>query len=200
MITFNISDIKVSDVFNITSVNDLDLTASDVKLHPYDVVVVRKNPGYQPQLNVRIEGEVVYPGTYVLKNKNERISDVIKRAGGLTLQAFDQGGYVTRINNKTVINQVNTEKINRIQQGLKDTTTPLLQEIERPADQIAVDLTTILSNPGSRNDLTLEDGDVITIPREKMDVRISGRFISYPCCLRGTHEPEKLFRTGRRVS
>ncbi len=175
--TFNITNIQISDVIDITSVNDLNINASDVKLQPYDVVVVRKNPGYQPQINVRIEGEVVYPGNYVLKNKNERISDLIKRAGGLTLQAYDQGGYVTRINNKTLVNQVNTEKINRIQQTLKDTAAPVIQEIERPADQIAVDLATILSNPGSRNDLTLEEGDVITIPREKMDVRISGQVL-----------------------
>lgn len=175
--TFDISDIQVSNVFDITSVKDLNLTASEVKLQPYDVVVVRKNPGYYPQVNVRIEGEVIFPGTYVLKNKNERISDVIKRAGGLTLQAFDQGGYVTRINNKTVINEVNTQKINRIQRNLKDTAAGLIQEIERPADQIAVDLNTILANPGSRNDLTLQDGDVITIPREKMDVRISGQVL-----------------------
>ncbi len=175
--TFNINDIKVSNVFDVTSANDLNITASEVKLQPYDVVVVRKNPGYYPQVNVRIEGEVVFPGTYVVKSKNERISDVIKRAGGLTLQAYDEGSYVTRINNKTIINQVNAQKVSRIQTTLRDTSTGAMQEIERPVDQIAVDLTTILSNPGSPNDLTLEDGDVITIPREKMDVRISGQVL-----------------------
>ncbi len=175
--TFNINDIKVSDVFDITSVNDLNITASEVRLQPYDFVVVRKNPGYKTQVNVRIDGEVVFPGTYVLKNKNERISDVIKRAGGLTLQAYDEGSYVTRINNKTITNQVNTEKINRIQTTLRDTAAGTIQQIDRPADQIAVDLNTILSNPGGRNDLTLEEGDVITIPREKMDVRISGQVL-----------------------
>jgi protein involved in polysaccharide export with SLBB domain len=174
--TFSISDIRISDVFDITSVKDLDVTASDVKLRPYDVVVVRKNPGYHPQVNVRIEGEVVFPGAYVLKSKNERISDVIKRAGGLTLEAYNQGGYVTRINTKTVINEVNAQKINRIQTTLKDTTSGTLQ-VDRPVDQIAVDLSTILANPGGRNDLTLEEGDVITIPREKMDVRISGQVL-----------------------
>ncbi len=175
--TFNIKDIQVSNVFDINSVKDLDLTASEAKLQPYDVVIVRQNPGYKPQINVRIEGEVVFPGTYVVKNKNERISDVINRAGGLTLQAYNQGGFVTRINNKTIVNQVNNQKINRIQTTLKDTTASAMQEIDRPVDQIAVDLTTILSNPGGRNDLTLEDGDVITIPREKMDVRISGQVL-----------------------
>lgn len=175
--TFNISDIKVSNVFDVTSANDLNITASEVKLQPFDVVIVRKNPGYTPQLNVRIDGEVVFPGTYVVKNKNERISDVIKRAGGLTRQAYDQGSYVTRINNKTITNQVNAQKINTIQTTLKDSTAIARQEIDRPVDQIAVDLAAILSKPGGRNDLTLEDGDVISIPREKMDVRISGQVL-----------------------
>ena len=177
--SFNLNDLKVSQVFDITSVNDLNVTASEVRLQPYDVVAVRKKPGYQPQIQVQIEGEVVFPGAYVLENRNERISDVIKRAGGLTLQAYDQGGYITRNNNnnKTVINDLNSEKINRIQKTLKDTADRVMQEIQRPVDRIAVDLSTILSTPGSRNDLTLEEGDVITIPKEKMDVRISGQVL-----------------------
>lgn len=175
--SFNISDIKVAQIIDVSSVNDLDVTASEVRLQPFDVIEVRKNPGYNPQINIRIEGEVVFPGTYVAETKNERISDVIKRAGGLTLQAYDQGGYVTRNNNKTILNQVNSEKINRIQETLKDTTEGVMQEIERPVDRIAVDLSTILAHPGGRQDLTLEEGDVITIPKEKMDVRISGQVL-----------------------
>ena len=175
--TFNINDIKVSEIFDVASAADLSVTASDVKLQPYDVVVVRKNPGYIPQRSVRIEGEVLFPGTYVVNNKNERISDVIKRAGGLTPQAYDEGSYVTRINTKTITNQVNAQKANRIQTTLRDTSASSMQEIERPVDQIAVDLAKILSTPGSREDLTLENGDVISIPREKMDVRISGQVL-----------------------
>lgn len=175
--SFSIQDDRVSQVFDITSINDLNTTAADIKLSAYDAVVVRKNPGYQKQNDIKVEGEVVYPGTYVLRNKSERISDIIKRAGGLTLQAFNEGGYVTRNNNKTVLNQVNLEKINKIQETLKDTTNRVKQEVERTVDQIAIDLSTIIAHPGSRNDLILEEGDVITIPKEKMDVRISGQVL-----------------------
>ena len=175
--SFDIRDNRVSQVFDIISVNDLNTTAADVKLSAYDAVVVRKNPGYQIQNNIKVEGEVVYPGTYVLRSKNERISDVIKRAGGLTLQAFNEGGYVTRKNNKTVLNQVNLEKINKIQETLRDTANKVKQEVERTVDQIAIDLNTIMLHPRSRNDLILEEGDVITIPKEKMDVRISGQVL-----------------------
>ncbi|MDB5249663.1 MAG: hypothetical protein JWQ40_4057 [Segetibacter sp.] len=175
--SFNVTDTAVSQVFDINSVTDLEIGGADIKLRPYDAIIVRKNPGYQAQVNVRVEGEVVFPGPYVLKNKNERISDVIKRAGGFTMQAFDRGGYVTRINNKTVLNQLNTQKVNKIQETLKDTTGKVEKEVERAIDQIAIDLSTIMANPGSRNDIILEEGDVITIPKEKMDVRISGQVL-----------------------
>jgi len=167
----------LSRVFDITSVEDLQLKGAEVKLSSYDAIIIRKDPSYQKQVNVSVEGEVVFPGTYVLKTKNERISDVIKRAGGLTNQAYDQGGYVTRNNNKTVVNQVNAERINKIQAALKDTTGRLEREVERTVDRLAIDVSAILLNPGSKNDLTLEEGDVITIPKEKMDVRISGQVL-----------------------
>lgn len=175
--TFNIADVQISEVLNINSISDLNNQGNDVKLQPYDVVIVRRNPGYDIQTSIIVQGEVVFPGQYVLKNKNDRISDVIKRAGGLTLQAFEQGGYVTRRNNKSILNQVNAEKVNKIQETLKDTTGKVQEQIDRPVDQIAIDLVNILSNPGSRNDLILEEGDVITIPKEKMDVRISGQVL-----------------------
>jgi protein involved in polysaccharide export with SLBB domain len=175
--TFDISDIQISEVYNISSMPDLQQQGGDIRLRAFDVVIVRKNPGYIPQVNVSVEGEVVFPGAYVLKNKNDRISDVIKRAGGLTLQAYKQGGYVTRKNNKSIINQVNSQAINKIQETLKDTTGKVQQQVERNVDQIAIDLTKILAIPGSKEDLVLEEGDIITIPKEKMDVRISGQVL-----------------------
>lgn len=175
--TFNIADIQIAEVMDVSSLNDLQQRGADIKLQPYDAVIVRRNPGFMPQINVSVEGEVVFPGSYVLVNKNDRISNLIKRAGGLTLQAYEQGGYVTRKNNKNILNEVNTEKVNRIQKTLKDTTGGLEQQLERTVDQIAIDLSSILANPGSKNDLVLEEGDVITIPKEKMDVRISGQVL-----------------------
>ncbi|HEX8460704.1 MAG TPA: SLBB domain-containing protein, partial [Segetibacter sp.] len=168
----------ISQVFDITSVEDLQIKGADIKLSSYDIVIVRKNPGYQKQVNVSVEGEVFFPGPYVLKTKNERISDIIKRAGSLTNQAYELGGYVTRNNNSQALaSAINAEKINKIQTTLKDTSGILELEAKRTIDRIAIDLSTILANPGSKNDLTLEEGDIITIPKEKMDVRISGQVL-----------------------
>lgn len=175
--TFGVDDIKIADVIEVKSIADLEQNGKDVTLAPYDAVVVRKNPGYQTQVNVTVEGEVVFPGPYVLRNKNERISDLLKRAGGLTNQAYTQGGYLSRMNYSTVVNQLNTEKVSKIQEQLKDSTGRVEEEISRPVDQIALNISSILKTPGGKEDLILEDGDMLTIPKEKMEVRISGEVL-----------------------
>jgi protein involved in polysaccharide export with SLBB domain len=175
--TFNIADVQISEVYNINSVNDLETTGNDIKLKPYDEVIVRRNPGFQEQVNVRVEGEVVFPGPYVLQNKNERVSDVIKRAGGLTLQAYPQGAYITRVNTTGNSNQIAAKKVSKIQEQLKDTSRTVEQDIVRPFDQVALNLQAILSNPGGKDDIVMEEGDAITIPTERREVRISGEVL-----------------------
>ena len=175
--TFSIADVQIAQVLNVTSLTDLQVKGADIHLQPYDAIIVRRNPGFQEQVNVRVEGEVVFPGPYVLQTKNERVSSVIKRAGGLTLQAYANGGYISRINKTSVINQVNTEKITRIQQELKDTASVAEEDVAKPVDQIAVNLKSILAFPGGKEDIVMEEGDVLTIQKEKMEVRISGEVL-----------------------
>ncbi|WP_207495325.1 SLBB domain-containing protein [Aridibaculum aurantiacum] len=175
--SFGVADIQIADVIDVTSIADLEQNGRDIQLTPYDAVVVRRNPGYQAQVNVRVEGEVIFPGPYVLRNKNERVSDVIRRAGGLTNQAYKMGGYLTRVNNHNVVNQLNSEKVTKIQEQLKDSTGKVEQEVSRPVDQIAINLSSILANPGGKEDIVMEDGDILNIPKEKMEVRISGEVL-----------------------
>lgn len=61
------------------------------ELAPFDVVEVRRSPGYQPQRQVVLDGEVVFTGNYTLIRKNERLSDLVKRAGGITDDAYVRG-------------------------------------------------------------------------------------------------------------
>jgi protein involved in polysaccharide export with SLBB domain len=65
--------------------------APDVILHPYDNVFVRRQPGWETQRNVVLTGELRFPGRYSLLTKDERLADVIGRAGGLTSQAYSGG-------------------------------------------------------------------------------------------------------------
>ncbi len=175
--TFSVADVQIAEVLDINSGNDLETKGGDIKLQPYDAVIIRRNPGFQQQVNIRVEGEVIFPGTYVLRNKNERVSDVIKRAGGLTLAAYQQGVYISRINKKSIINEVNNEKLTKLQSQFKDTTVRVREEVNRLVDNIAIDLNSILKTPGGKEDVVMEEGDVLTIPKEKMEVRISGEVL-----------------------
>jgi len=174
---FDTTDLEIAQVINVESLASLDVNGNDIKLKPWDVIVVRKNPSFRTQVNVRIEGEVAYPGNYVLQSKNEKVSDLLKRAGGLTREAYPLGVYLKRINNKTVVDQLTSQKVSKIQEELKDTTKKVEEEILRPFDQMAINLTDVITNPGGIDDITLEEGDVLTIPRRKSEVRISGEVL-----------------------
>ena len=93
-------DFQQAETFQFRVDKDLALGEADATftLMPYDQVFVRRSPGYEEQQMVYVRGEVQYPGTYVLKNKNERISDVVARAGGLTPYAYQPGAQLIRLN------------------------------------------------------------------------------------------------------
>ena len=80
-------------------------------LQPYDQVYVRRSPGYQEQANVDITGEVLYDGTYALTNKSERLSDLVKKAGGVTPFAYVKGAKLIR--------QANDEELKRMEDVFK---------------------------------------------------------------------------------
>jgi protein involved in polysaccharide export with SLBB domain len=96
-----ISRVVKSDEINSNSLAEIfeyDLDKSlDFKVQPYDQIIIRKNPNSYSQKFITIEGEVAYPGNYALSSKNERISDVIKRAGGFKNMAFLQGATLFRL-------------------------------------------------------------------------------------------------------
>lgn len=114
------------------------------QLKPYDQVSVRRAPNYRQEETVFINGEVVYAGAYALRNKRQRISDLINMAGGLTPQAFVMGATLSRYSE------------------------------ELGSERVAIDLKTILANPGSEADLLLNNGDRINIPEFMQTVKING--------------------------
>jgi protein involved in polysaccharide export with SLBB domain len=171
------SDMKIAEVINVQSIESLALAANETKLRPWDVIVVRKNPSYRTQVNVRVEGEVAYPGNYVLQTKTERVSDIIKRAGGLTKEAYANGVYLKRLNNNSVVSQLTSQRVSKIQEQLKDTTGKVQQDVLRPFDQMAINLGNVLNTPGGIDDIILEEGDVLTIPQRKSEVRITGEVL-----------------------
>jgi protein involved in polysaccharide export with SLBB domain len=162
---------KTNNIFQFALTRDLKLTPTDAvfKLMPFDEVYVRRAPGFREQGTIEIKGEVVYAGTYAISDKNERISNVVKRAGGLMPDAFVVGATLTR-SNKLSSAEMNARKI----MMEKDSTIRNSQLTENKPYPVGIELDKILAKPGSSIDLLLQPGDVINIPRELQTVKVSG--------------------------
>lgn len=166
-----------ADLFNFPISTDLSISeeASNFTLEPFDVVIIRKSPYYEKQQVVEVEGEVLFPGKYVLQNKSERISDVINRTGGFTSDAFPAGGTLIRQTEYFDESSAALVKKLRIQAlGNQDSTTASGAFSINRNESIAIELKKIMDSPGSQFDLILKEGDVISIPKELQTVRVRG--------------------------
>ena len=145
-------------------------------LEPYDRVYVRRSPGYVPQTSVSISGEVIFPGSYILTHKEERLSDLVKKAGGLNSWAYVRGARLLR--------QMNAEEVARLAaagevlQNINDNI--IVSGIDRDRTySVGIDLQAALAKPGSDADLVLREGDQLIIPEYINTVKISGN-VMYP--------------------
>ena len=166
------------------------------KLKPFDEVYVRKSPGYFTQQNVEIEGEVMFAGTYTLTKKNERLSDLFKRAGGGTDLAYIPGARLER-----KVNDAERVRLEELVKMRKDEKERVLQEIainnnrsvgemqqivnmeeltEIPETyHVGIELDKALANPGGDFDIVLREGDRIHVPTYNGTVKIEGE-VMYP--------------------
>lgn len=153
--------------FDINRNLGLDQTADTFYLKPFDYVYVRRAPSYQEQRTVYITGEVRYPGAYSIGSKSERVSDLIKRAGGLMPTAYIKGANMKRVNQQA------EQNIDILEKTIEDT---LLAKVENQITdgQLELRLERILKEPGTEFDYLLKDGDQINIPEFSQEVRISG--------------------------
>src|SRR6218665_960458 len=163
-----------SDIVDIIVVNDsLDLssTSVDIPLMPFDIVAIKENPFYQPQISVKVSGEVMSPATYSLKSREERLSSLINRAGGLLYTANIGGAKLVRKKKEVA----DTSELKRLFRSLeKDSTkTASTLDVKNKTD-VAIDLAFILTHPGSADDITLEEGDELIVPRINNTVSIGG--------------------------
>ncbi|MGB4775292.1 MAG: SLBB domain-containing protein, partial [Daejeonella sp.] len=177
---------STSEIFYIDVDKDLRLMSDRFVLQPFDIVSVRNATGYEAQRQVYVEGEVLYPGTYTVSRKDERISDLIKRAGGLTALAYPSGASLKRPGNasssKNAIkaNSEEKEKLQKLQrlQGItKKDSVETLKEII-PNIYVGINLEKILKKPGLNYDLTLEEGDTLRVPKQLQTVKVTGQVLS----------------------
>ncbi|RGV60544.1 capsule biosynthesis protein, partial [Bacteroides thetaiotaomicron] len=142
-------------------------------LQPYDEVYVRRSPGYQAQQNVVIDGEILFGGNYAMTNREERLSDLVNKAGGPTSLAYLRGAKLTRVASagekkrmgdviRLMSRQLGEAMIDSLGIGVEDTFT------------VGIDLEKALTNPKGSADLVLREGDVVFIPKNTNTVTING--------------------------
>ena len=147
-------------------------------LQPYDEVYIRKSPAYKKQQNIVVSGEVLFDGTYALIKKNERISDVISRAGGVTPDAYVKGArLLRRMSEEERRRQADAIRMARSSEGKDSISLEKLNLSETYTVGIRLDLA--LANPDSDYDIVMKEGDVLYVPEYINTVKISGA-VMYP--------------------
>ncbi|SMO60938.1 SLBB domain-containing protein [Solitalea koreensis] len=195
---------QTAQLYNFSITKDLkdNPEVANFILQPFDEIHVRPAPGYEQQKKITIEGEVLYPGNYTIINKGDRISDVIKRSGGLSAIAFPEGAVLLRKQKLTETDKMlKRERLNALIKQSRDTSAVIKEltkeekakggmgektemiELAEKADLLGINLPKILEKPGSKFDILLEDGDVIKVPKELQTVQVKGEVL-YPILIR----------------
>lgn len=143
----------------------LDSVTEQILLKPYDQVYIRRNPQFQLQQNIKIMGEVLYPGTYPKLQADERISSIISRSGGLKENSNLSGALLYRdrdsvTNTSAILKNDSSASGNSVSNGSKEA--------------VAIDMVKAIQNPGSKFDLVVNAGDVIYVPATNPVIEIKG--------------------------
>ncbi|MBS9525684.1 SLBB domain-containing protein [Litoribacter alkaliphilus] len=239
---------KIAEIITIEIDKDLNVRPEDagITLEPFDHVFIRKSPGFQREKVVKVEGEVLYPGDFALGKTDERISDVLKRAGGMNQFAYPKGATLIRRTEFYKTLEEEERKLKNLQSLLdhidrgdnvdnSETEMELLKRLEkrvevlreerdkrreeekdanlgfiedryaaldgadtssvkltiRETELVGIELEKIIQNPRSKYDLILQEGDVLSIPKELQTVRMRGEVL-YPTTAR--YDNNRSFR------
>lgn len=152
--------------------------AENFYLEPFDAVYIRRSPAYRRQQNVVVAGEVLFSGSYSLLNKNERLSDLVSKAGGVTPDAYVKGARLIRKLSDEERRRQN-DAIRMAQNGEGKDSISIQKLNLSETYTVGIDLEKALANPKSDFDLVLREGDVLYIPEYVNTVKISGS-VMYP--------------------
>ena len=156
-----------------------DFTISDqpdFTLMPFDEVYVRRSPDYNEQQNVIIEGEVQFAGNYALSNKGQRLSDVVKQAGGLTKRAYAEGTKLLRQMTPEERDQMEIV-LRTAQRNSGNDSIDIKKLLTNATYPVGIELEKALKNPGTDDDPILREGDRIVVPRYDGTVKINGEVL-----------------------
>ncbi len=172
--TLTAQDARASMIIEVKGLEDLSSSEKNINLRPSDLITIKRKPGYLAFQTITVTGELQYPGPYVLEKREERVSDLIKRAGGFTPEAYLEGAYIRRYNLEDKANQVRQQTILNIQEQLNDSTDFVEQDVKKQYDQIPLNIPQLLTTPNSPEDVVLMSGDELIVPKYNAQVRISG--------------------------
>lgn len=143
-------------------------------LEPYDVVQVRRSPGFHTPRQVTISGEVTFGGSYTMEKKNQRLSDLVKMAGGVTKDAYVEGArLVRRMNDMELARRDMAMQTARQGQGARDSVSLEKLAIDS-VYTVGIHLDEALKHPGGDADIVLREGDELIVPEFEGTVKISG--------------------------
>lgn len=168
---------RKAEVFSFEIPEDLfiESEASKFKLMPFDEIFVRRSPSYNEQEAVFIEGQVIFPGQYALNTTQDRLSDLVKYAGGLAPQAYINGASLKRKMSESDIERV--KAVAKMMDGnlnnSRDTMKLKLEDLTA-SYSIGINLQEALNNPGSDANIVLQEGDQLTVPEYNNIVKING--------------------------
>lgn len=145
-------------------------------LKPYDHVEVRRSPGYSAQQTVSVNGEVLFEGAFVLEKRNERISDIVRRAGGVLEAAYVKGAHLTRrLSESEYAARKEALRLAMSNSQGNGSDSIALSKIDvANSYNVGIDLEKALMYPGTHYDLVLQPGDALYVPEQQSTVKISG--------------------------
>lgn len=143
------------------------------ELQPYDQVFVRRSPSYNEQVNVTVDGEVLFRGDYTLNTKSERLSSLIQRAGGVSRYAYVRGAKLRRVANEEELRRME-DVVKMMRREIGDAMANTLGLKVDSTFTVGIDLEAALANPGGNADLVLREGDVLTVPEYNNTVKVNG--------------------------
>lgn len=175
----------VSKIFQFDVSRDLSIgdSASGFILEPFDQVSVRRSPTYNIQEQATVNGEVQFPGLYTITNKGEYISDIIKRAGGLTDFAYPSGAFLIR--NSPLTDEelkIRRKQIAHLENVTRDSLL-IVGEDSLRSGLVGIRLEKIMKSPKSKYDLLVKPGDQISIPTVIQTMEVNGAVL-FPISIR----------------
>lgn len=169
------SDSQISIIFHANLSDDYWRTdrSKDLKLVDFDVVSVRMKHTFKPTKTVIVKGEAMYPGVYAIQFEGEKITDLVRRFGGFKLTAYLDAVRFTR--SPKVGGLVKEDITNYVGTIVDSLGRPIVAPQRLASDDVPINIKNILDDPYCKNNLELQDGDEIIIPRDPGVIYVQGQ-------------------------